>query len=495
MKYTTAFLSIFLLIAVSAYSQESVLYHEIQQVKSSGARFENVVLKETNKCEAVLAGFFNPNEVFFFENVSIDFKNKETKSINLLIPMGNKNMVLELTEVPEYFYDYVVTTSCGQNFSANKDIKHYRGVVRGESNSIVAITFYENEIMGLVCTNEGNFNIAKSKSGKHIFYNDNNLKEKMDFISGTEDDPSIEYSIDVLLQERNILHKQKQQEAFQSTINKRVKFYVETYYDMYWMMFNNLSSVEAYITGLFNQVGILYQNEDILTSISEIHIWTSIDPFGNPPLPEFQRIRTSINGHLGILLQYRGPNYGTAAGFNGLCNPSTSQKLAVVWLNRENPLSVPNYSWPVYRVTHELGHLLGSRNTDACAWNGNNTAIEYCGSSTCPGPPNNPIGFTIMSDCWQGNPRINFTLGFGQQPGNVIRNNVRNASCIPNCISLRTVSGTYNSGTHKIDDGITIEVKDATIRSGVTMEIESCGGSVIINPNTVIQSGATFIIR
>lgn len=64
--------------------------------------------------------------------------------------------------------------------------------------------------------------------------------------------------------------------------------------------------------------------------------------------------------------------------------------------------NVPNYSWSVQVVTHEFGHLLGSKHTHACVWNGNNTAIDGCaggteGGCSTPGIPFN--GGTIMSYC------------------------------------------------------------------------------------------------
>jgi hypothetical protein len=109
----------------------------------------------------------------------------------------------------------------------------------------------------------------------------------------------------------------------------------------------------------------------------------------------------------------------------------------------------PNYSWSVFVVAHEFGHLFGSRHTHACVWNGNNTAIDGCGvCMESPDPDADPItcnncprlgvpqnGGTIMSYCHlSGNPGINFNLGFGLQPGNVIRNSVQMPTVFANVL-------------------------------------------------------------
>jgi len=267
MKKILVLFPIFYLVIFTTFGQEkSVLYSEIQQAKQSNVTFENVVLTAVSSDVEALKNFTNPSEVFFFGNISLDMRNNNTKAMNLTIPMNNKSMVLELIEVPEHFYNYEVMTSDGNKFSANRDIKHYRGVVKDEQNSLVAITFYENEVMGLICTDEGNFNIAKdNQSGKHLFYNDKNLKDKIHPICNTVDDPSLSYESEVLFKLRSNLSEQMSMSR--SPINKEVRFYVETEYDIYQTR-GSISSVEAFISGLFNQVAILYLNEDILTSIS-----------------------------------------------------------------------------------------------------------------------------------------------------------------------------------------------------------------------------------
>jgi hypothetical protein len=136
----------------------------------------------------------------------------------------------------------------------------------------------------------------------------------------------------------------------------------------------------------------------------------------------------------------------------------------------KNYSNVPTYSRTVKVITHEFGHLLGSRHTRACVWNGNNTAIDGCTGveGSCPTPPVPANGGTIMSYCdHTGMPGVNFSLGFGPQPGNVIRNAVNNASCLP------SVSISSNSGTRRLcaSESITCTVSGAP--SGYTWDQSS----------------------
>ena len=480
MKKILILLSIFYLITFSVLGQENRLYCEVQEAKKTNIFFENIVLTEVSADAEVMENFIYPNEVSFFDNISIVKKNDNIKAMNLMLPLNNKNITLELIEVPEDFYDYTLMTGEGEQISASENIKHYRGSVKGENNSLVAITFFKDEIMGLICTDEGNFNIVKDKqSGKHLVYNEQNLNIEANPICATEDKHSFPYDHDILFRPRNLLCDEGRE--ILTPINKKVRFYVETRVQIYRKLGRDLEAVEAWVTALFNQVAVLYLNEDISIGVSCICMWHGGDPYTNDAnaeilLQEFQSNNSSIPGDLGILLGYYNDptnGEGIAAGFNGLCNSSTSEKLAVARINTFYN-TVPVYSRSVKIITHELGHLLGSRHTHACVWNGNNTAIDGCagfveGNCTLPGNPSE--GGTIMSYCdKQGRPGVVFNLGFGPQPGNVIRNSVINATCLQ-CLTPENITN-QTITTNKTFVGCeTLNFQNVTITNNATVNI------------------------
>ena len=119
-------------------------------------------------------------------------------------------MEFELIQVPESFYDYEIVTNEGKRYPANRTIKHYRGIVKGNTNSLVAISFSNEEVIGLVALDEGNFNISLNKeTGSYLFYNIKNLKQKLDFNCDTDQGQITEYNSEVLLRQS----KQRQHPA------------------------------------------------------------------------------------------------------------------------------------------------------------------------------------------------------------------------------------------------------------------------------------------
>lgn len=245
------------------------------------------------------------------------------------------------------------------------------------------------------------------------------------------------------------------------------------------------SGTAGWVTGLMNEVITLYANENISSVVSQIVVWDTPSPYSSTSssgmLSDFQNNLNGFNGDLGQLLSYQASG-GIAAGFSGICNSNPDNSLS--FSNVQSSYStVPTYSWSVMVVTHEFGHLWGSRHTHACVWNGNNTAIDGCsgqteGSCGLPGFPSQ--GGTIMSYCHLQSVGINFNEGFGPQPGNVIRNSVANASCTAPCGPPSCTDGIQNGNETGVDCGGPDCPTCPTCSDGVQNGDETgvdCGGS------------------
>ncbi len=449
--------SMLLLFAVCLSAQQlKPVAQNIESNRLAGAAFQQIdgVINFQERDQSP-PEILEPSKVSFF---SYNYSNLKTKGVDeqqptMALPLmvnNNELIIADLVEVPQSYYDFSVRTSSGAKAEVPESTKHYRGVIREHAgNSIIAVSFFEDQMMGVFSIDGyGTYTIGKLKnSNTHIIFNDANVNRQNDFNCETEEDS---VGLPYRKEELNTSNRG-------SASAKCVKIYFETEYDIY----QNLGSTAAvvnYVSALFNEVATLYQNESITTEISEIVVWDTVDPYTGGDttalLNQFQAATGNFNGDLGQLLTFRSMG-GKAAGFSGLCNSNSDLSLSVSGSLQSTFPTVPTYSWTVMVVTHELGHLFGSRHTHACVWNGNSTAIDGCspwgteGGCSNPGYPSS--GGTIMSYCHLQGVGINFNNGFGPQPGNLIRNNVENASCIEVCCDP-TASSDFNIESN-CDDG------------------------------------------
>ncbi|NRB53407.1 MAG: hypothetical protein HRU41_37475, partial [Saprospiraceae bacterium] len=410
----------------------------VEMGKTSGLEFQAKTLftlnpEGRNRTEIAQAGISTYDHLQLQDEELQALLAESPESFTMQVPSLNRQqMEVELVKVDLLAEGFRVIESDGNRPILSEMGVHYRGVVKGVDKSVVAISVFENEVMGLFSLpHQGNIVLGKltddeqAPTDQYILYNDQEVIKNTPFECGTPDDGpgyTREQLMDMTSSARDV--------------GDCVQIYFEVDNDIYRDK-GSSSQVTNYVTGLFNEVATLYANENVNITISEIFIWTSTSPYSGSSssamLSQFQNIRRSFNGDLGQLLSYQAS--GGIAVLNGLCHPYTAARLSFSSINKTYR-AIPNYSFSVRVVAHELGHLLGSHHTHACKWNGNNTAIDGCagfteGSCGNPGAPSN--GGTIMSYCHIHSTGINFSKGFGQQPGNVIRNIIANARCTSTC--------------------------------------------------------------
>ncbi len=413
---------------------QAFISKEIQNLKSTGQHLKefdllkfqaNNVQSRTYNMEGLKKGAI----LSLDQDIIQDIFQGQNDFIHIPVPLtSSSSMMLTLKRNQIFTEDFALYASNdpGHPIEYNPGL-HYKGIVEGMPSSVVALSVFQDQIMAVITTDEGNFVLGAIKDNRengYVFYNDKDLDRKSDFLCGTADD-GLTYTEEQLKQ---VSHKRDAGDC--------VRLYIEIDDDIVTDKGGAIPAVN-FITALYNQSFVLYSNEGITMMINQIMAWTSNSPYTGSTsatmLLSYQANTDAFNANLSALVSYAGSG-GIAAGFNGICNanPDLSKCFCSIAPTYSN---VPTYSWSTMVITHEMGHLLGSHHTHACVWNGNNTAIDGCAGAvegSCPLPPNPAAGGTIMSYCHLQSCGINLSLGFGPQPGNIIRNTVNAAG---NCLT------------------------------------------------------------
>jgi hypothetical protein len=311
---------------------------------------------------------------------------------------------------------------------------HYWGLVNGMPNSLAALSITGEEVMGIFQYEDQSYTLGKlnNSPGFHVLYKNEDLLLDLSFSCDTDSDEHFRGE-----------REGEENNDRNANPDNCVRMYVEVDYDIF-VGKGGTTQAANYVSGAFSQVAILYANENINFVVNEMLVWDIVDPYTGPStsnyLTQFRNyVGTSYNGDLAHLVGYNGG--GGVAYLDVVCNRSYGFGYSAINSSYAN---VPTYSWTVMVLAHEIGHNLGSPHTHDCRWNGNNTPIDCCGQNagyagsgcasgyncTIPDPSE---GGTIMSYCHLRPVRINLNLGFGPQPGNLMRNRVYNGPCLTTC--------------------------------------------------------------
>ncbi|MBK9221501.1 MAG: hypothetical protein IPO16_05200 [Saprospiraceae bacterium] len=467
----THFITLILIISYSNLKTQSKDPFQINQLsQSESVQSKNIIGTEVNSVNVISEGirYYKLNK----KNI-LSIKNQFNSIVSIKIPTNTgKSLPFVYTEY-DFFtpnFEVVLIKNTEQTpMPVDKGI-HLKGKILNDENSFSSLSVYENELYGTAYSNNGNkLNILPFENGNTCLVIDEDKISINKYATACHAD---DY--------RHYIEKEVDLQSRLSDNCKIVSISVNVDYELYLKFKGNIQSITNYVTGLFNNVHTLYKRENISIALAQIIIHSTKDGFthitANEDLDYFRKKYPNINKTVKILLSgYSKNNLAPLGGIsyiNTLCNSSYAYAYANVLGTYVN---APAYSWDVFMVTHEIGHVLGSRHTHACVWGpSKNKAIDNCakleGSCSNPGVP---VKGTIMSYCFQsGMPGIDLNLGFGTEPGNLIRQRIASSNCVTSYVpnnktqisgnsiieaNLECSDGVY---THYYFDNNTIDAKD-----------------------------------
>lgn len=426
------FILSFLQFGFSQTHDSHQIYNHIQSLKGEFEK-NSKTLFSANRNEAIPTDaeqyVYKADYLILEESYVDEIMIKRPETLVLDIPVEGQIQQVQLYRKAITTQDYRVKTASGANTQKSKSV-FYRGIIKGEKNSFVSLSVLTNSIHMTISNNSINYEINKIDNKLYAAYRVSDSKRSQD--TGC--------SSDKLPENDKIKIKKDQGERTGGCI----EIYIECDFNSYQQNGSSVQNTEDWALAIMNEVGILYENEGILLVVSDILVYDSPDPYlAGSDAGDILDIMPSVvgdyDGRLAHVFTTRSVG-GGIAWLNVLCaeNNGSSGPFAVSGNMNTSTIPFPVYSWNVYVVAHELGHNIGSRHTHACVWNGNNTQIDDCGSEWGDEEPcydsNNPIlptSGTIMSYCHLiGGVGVNFSNGFGPQPGELLLDKFLGAGCV-----------------------------------------------------------------
>lgn len=421
---TNPLITLLILLAMSVtFAQNKAVAENIKQLNYTKTEFQK--FKILNQASAL------QNTISTVENYTLATPNQDYlnavynnryENLEITLPYNGNEITLQLYRVEVTTDNFKVKTN-QRDFVPYKPGVHYRGIIKGNDNSIAALNFFEGEFSGFISSTEyHNLNVGKLKNGRnYIIYSNKDLQEPQQWECLASDEG--EFDLPTMSPIPN---------APQET--KCVKIYFELDFDLFQANGSNVQTTMEWMAGAFNNIQTLFANDEITVTISEVFVWETLDPYENAGsigayLNRFRQNRPMFNGDAGQLVGLDDDvNGGVAVGAGTLCTNNKHSYSQVDFTYAE----VPEFTYTIQVMTHELGHLLGSRHTHACVWNGDGTAIDGCANTEggCPRPGLPPEGGTIMSYCGFTAVGTDFNNGFGPQPAQVIQNHINSRTCL-----------------------------------------------------------------
>lgn len=374
---------------------------------------------------------------------------QQPEHLSLRIPSEDGSFIVDLHRSELESPRFSVRTTGGEKYvlPLEKPL-YYQGFIRGKTSSLVAFSLGKNSVTAVISAGEGNLNLVKYRSAAfplYALFNERDIRDEHTFSCHSE-------GLSTAQRAGSTPAEEKPLPASPLSGNcRRVDVYFECDYRLYQDQGGTVQSAVDYVQSLFNVVAAIYAQTGVNVRISEIFVHTQPDNY--PSTTSFEALdafmdsvntRPAFDGTLGHLLSTLPKANGGVAYLDVLCSAGTGFNIGYSNIFTSF-LPLPYYSWSVNVLAHELGHNFGSPHTQSCSWEvspGVQGMLDSCyfAEGECyTGPRIASVG-TMMSYCHLMNLGVDFSRGFGNQPGALIRDRYLNSSCLPGAVDFPQLS-------------------------------------------------------
>jgi len=281
---------------------------------------------------------------------------------------------LEKSKLLSTDFNIISMTKEGPVITELGQVSFYQGTIEGVKKSMLSLMFGESTMTGVLSWEGKNWNLVPDTIyGKYLLISDKgNMPINYQVCNESQK---------LISEQPEPLHKfSKSNHSNLSNVN----LYLECDYQMFSDFGSSLDSTVNFTLGLLNVVNTIYNSAGINLTLTELRVWTTLDPYDANEASSPQEILNSLKCHLDGSYNGRIAHLiSTVNKFGGLANHRTScpYNRPLYGFSRIYPSYSSNlniFSWSVNVIAHEIGHNLSAHHTNACAWNGNNSQIDDC---------------------------------------------------------------------------------------------------------------------
>ncbi len=347
----------------------------------------------------------------------------------------------------------LVSTSDSGTTPYSTDLRVFRGVEGGDSETWAILGLTGNRMLGSIHTKDGIWTIltpelSPEKNGRHLIWDEATAVRNRAVPCGVGDDPANLPDPLELARRAEAQRPGSQQGASADRLICRMA--LDTDYELYAGTFgSDLAGATNYLLTMMATVSAMYERDiNVTLEVGYLHIYTTVnDPYDQAdPGAQLNQFRTYWNANHGSIVRddaflFSGRSYGGVAGIaylNVLCTPSSYALGSITQVNESFPTNQVVFN--AILTAHEIGHNFGSPHTHSCYWQSNGFApvgalLDTCAAAegSCNMSASKPAygKGTIMSYCQLQGP-VTQTLRSDFHPACItLMRQVAEASCLP----------------------------------------------------------------